>query len=266
MSDTVNPALHETFFWLAAGLIPLIFCFFREKINRFFLLAAAHVLVVIAVKFLFSASGYTNVYVLAAAGYVVYSFVIRLKGADFQDISMPLAVAVGICAVSLFFLKYIWQGVSFETPVIITFISVFGLSMLNIYIERYINFLAVNKSSSGHIPAKEIFRSGLFMAALCVLLMMAVLLITSGIGWLKAILDIIKSAAAIVLKFLLSLLKSDTGNAYLENSLQPITNSDFTEAAENTEPALIWEILTAAAFAAVAAALVYLLIKGLIRL
>lgn len=266
MSDTANPALHEALLWLAAGLLPLIFCFFREKINKFSLLAAAHVLAVIAVNILFSQSGYANVYVFAAICYVVYSFVIRFKGADFQDVSMPLTAAVGISAVSLFFLKYIWQGVSFETPVIIAFISVFGLSMLNIYLERYINFLAVNKSSSGHIPTGEIFRSGLFMAVLCVLLMMTVLLLTSGIGWLKAILNIVKTAAAALLKFLLSLIKSDTGNVYLEDSPKAVTNSDFFTAEESSEPALIWEILTAAAFIAVAIALIYLLIKGIKRL
>jgi hypothetical protein len=104
------------------------------------------------------------------------------------------------------------------------------------------------------------------MAVLCVLLMMTVLLLTSGIGWLKAILNIVKTAAAALLKFLLSLIKSDTGNVYLEDSPQAVTNSDFFTAEESSKPALIWEILTAAAFIAVAIALIYLLIKGIKRL
>jgi hypothetical protein len=251
--------------WLALGVIPLLFYFFRTKFKKFPVLFAAHIVVLVAVKLIFNDSLHVNIYMFATIVYIVNSIVLRLKTTDFQDNALFLPVAAGIDAASLFLLKYLLgenaagsQG--YEHTIIIVFIAVFGMSMLKTYLESYINFLIVNRSSTGHIPAREIFSSGFMLAVLCVLFMMIFLLLTSGIGWLKSILHLAGTAVAAVLRVIFALIGSDDGEINVDDAVEGISAADFATA-EESEPALIWQILTVVAFVAIVAVIVILLVK-----
>jgi hypothetical protein len=256
-----SPVVPDAFLWLFMGIIPILFYFFRTKIKTFPVLVLCHILTVVAVKAVLSNAEYTNVYMLAGIVYIVNSVALRLKTSDFQDLSFPMPVAVGISAASLFFLKYLWGGNWFEVKIIVAFIVVFGMSMLRTYLESYINFLIVNRSSTGHIPAKEIFTSGLFMAVLSAILMMLLMILTSGIGWLSTILGSVGAVVSAILRVLFSLMGTGESDIYVDDTQKDFSVSGIDPA--DSEPAMIWQILTVIAFIAIAFMFLYLLIMGI---
>lgn len=245
------------FLWLLTGFIPLAFYLFRIKINNFIVLLISHFAVILAVRFLFLNAEGRSFYVLAAVAYAVYSIIVRMKSADFQDSRLPTTIAGGIAVLALVFLRYVLENNYFEMKIILTFIVSFGLSLLVTYLESYINFLIVNRSSTGHIPAREMFFSGSFMAVVCVLFMMALLLLTSGIGWFQVVVKGIRFITAAVLKFVLSIAGNETGEIYVDDT--HIEGAGLPDIYEAEEPALIWQILMMLAVIALAAVIVYLL-------
>lgn len=245
------------YLWLLIGPVSFAFYFLRVNIKNFFVLLAAHMAVIWAVSFLFSGVGGASFYCLACVGYGIYSFILRMRSLDFQDGRIPMPLAAGIAAFSFYFINYILSDIDLELPIIMAFILSFGLSLLVTYLESYINFLIVNRSSTGHIPAREIFFSGSFMAVICVLLMMLLLLSTSGIGWLQVILSGIGRVVSAVLRVIFSLIGPDEHGIYVDDS--HIDSGTVTEIQQG-EPALIWNILTVLATIALAAAAVWMAI------
>lgn len=245
-----------TFFWLIMGLVPIAFYLLRIKINSFFILLAAHLAVILAVRFIFSNFMGTSIYVAASCVYAVYSVIVRMRSMDFQDSRLPMAVAAGIAVIVLLFFKYAWAADYYDMKIAVTFIISFGLSLLVTYLENYINFLIVNRSSTGHIPAKEIFFSGSFMAIICVLFMMLLLLLTSGIGWLQIILKNIGSVVSAILRVIFSMIGPDERGIFVDDT--NVDSGVIPEIQEPGEPALIWRLLTIIATIAIAALAVYL--------
>lgn len=247
------------YLWLIIGLVPIVFYLFRIKLNNFLVLMLAHLAIIVAVRFIFSNVGGMSFYVMACAVYAIYSIIVRMRSTDFQDGRLPMTVVAGIAAAALFFLRYVWTDGSFEMQITITFIISFGLSLLVTYMESYINFLIVNRSSTGHIPAREIFLSGSFMAVVCVLLMMLLLLFTSGIGWLQVILKGIGGVVSAVLRVIFSMIGPDERGIFVDDT--HIDGGAMPQIQEMEEPALIWRILTVAAMITLAIAAVYLFFR-----
>jgi len=246
------------YLWPALGIVPIVFYVLRVKIKNFFILFAAHLAVVLAVRCIFSTVGGASFYVSASLVYAFYSIIIRMRSIDFQDSRLHIAISAGIAAFSLFFLRHVWTGGNLEMQIIITFIVSFGLSLLVTYLENYINFLIVNRSTTGHIPAKEIFFSGSFMAIICVLLMVLLLLFTSGIGWLRVILKNIMRIVSAILRGIFLLIGPGESEIYVDDT--HIEGGAMPDIQEAGEPALFWRILTVFAMIALSVAMVCLLI------
>lgn len=247
---------NTVFCWLMAGLVPLAFYLLRIRINNFFILLVSHLAVILAVRFIFSASGGTFVFAAASFAYAFYSFIVRMRSMDFQDGRLPMAVAAGIAVIALLFLKYAWNTDYYDMKIAVTFIISFGLSLLVTYLENYTNFLIVNRSTTGHIPAREIFFSGSFMAVACVLFMMLLLLLTSGIGWLQVILKNTGSVVSAILRVIFSMIGPDESGIYVDDT--HTDNGVMPEIQEPGEPAFIWKLLTVIAAIAISVLAVYL--------
>lgn len=244
------------YLWLTTGVVPIVFYLLRIKINNFFIFISAHFAVILAVRFIFSNFEGASVYVIASFAYAVYSIIIRMRSMDFQDSRLPMAVAAGIAVIALFFLRYAWAVDNYDMQISRTFIISFGLSLLVTYLENYINFLIVNRSSTGHIPAKEIFFSGSFMSVACAIFMMLLLFLTSGIGWLQIILKGIGRVVSNILRAIFSMIGPDERGIFVDDT--HVDGGVMPKIQEMGEPALIWKLLTILATAALAVLTVYL--------
>ncbi|MCD7835120.1 MAG: DUF4129 domain-containing protein, partial [Lachnospiraceae bacterium] len=154
---------------------------------------------------------------------------------------------------------YIYTDGSFDLQITVSFIITFALSLLVTYLESYINFIIVNRSSAGHIPAAEIFMSGSFMAVGCVVMFVLVLLATSGIGWLQTILKGAGSVVAAVLRIIFSMIGTDESSDFVDDT--HVEGGMASDIIYDSEPALIWEILTVISVIFIAAAFIYLLFR-----
>lgn len=256
--DEPNPLL-----WLCLGLVPFVFYFFRLWFQRFVLFCLAHFAVLVLLYFVLPCGSTASkvLYVLFAAGYVVYSFMLRLNSSDFQDGRFLMPVAVALSAVSFYLLHY--QGYyEWDNYYISVLIAVFGMYFLSSYLESYMNFLLVNESSTGHIPEKEIFTSGSLMAFFYVAFAMVVLFATSHIGWLRTLLHVIKELLFMILRFLFSLFpESHPDIPEIEESQQ--MSGEVMELPPPEEPFFLWQLLEVIAVIAILAGMMYALYRFL---
>lgn len=258
--DVPDPLL-----WMAVGIVPALFFFFRAKLRKFWQLFVSHGAVAalwsVAFVCLLPASGW--VYTFAVCFYTVTSLVFRLKSEELQEDAVNVPTAVGISVVSLFILHS--QGFqAWDDLYPAALIAVLAMRFLIVYLERYLHFLEVNENSTGHLPEKEIFFSGIRMVVLFVLFSVLVLflVLASDFGWLKSILDGLRYALIYLLRKLFSGSEhSEPEFAAPDAAGQP--GNDFMGLPDAGEPFFLWDILEVAAKAAVLIGAVWLFVKFL---
>lgn len=161
--------------WTICSLLPLAFFILRLKVKsvtRFFILqpVAALPLLAAATTILLS-NGYLYhtgrlICIVCAVCYMLYSTLLYLKKKEPFTGPMQLSLGVAISAGCMFF-EAITSGAD---PAVVMGYRIFpliisvGLYFIIIYIQRYIDFLNVNKSSAGYLPATEMFHSGFGLA------------------------------------------------------------------------------------------------------
>ncbi|MCM1045956.1 MAG: hypothetical protein NC417_10640 [Candidatus Gastranaerophilales bacterium] len=251
--------------WLEVGVLAFLFLLFRMKIKQFWLLLLCHVLAAVLAGNLlfFQAPSSGSIYVIAVACYVIYSIVHRLRSEEAEDGRLGMPFAVGVSAVSLFLQNY--QGYTqWNNWHIWILITVFAMYFASSYLERYLEFLTVNEGTTGHIPEKEIFSSGSRLMLIYVFFTVLVLFLTSSFGWLKTILNVLEEIFFAIMRFLLSGLK---GNEEIVISKGPEASGGgdmfFMEPGETS---LVWEILEVVAVIALVAAVLYGIIRLMLRL
>ncbi len=255
-------------FWLPLGLIPLFFYIVRRRVTKFvpFVLLHASVLVILfavpledmLVKFLCMAGG---------TGYAIYSFYLKIKDeGTLSDRGCSAPVLVGIPA-ALLFLQHVQKAHQWDSYYYIPLIISLGLFFLVHYISKYLNFLVVNESSASHIPAREIFRSGMGLALGYTLFGVLVLTLTSHLEWLAAAWNAVKRGFTAILRFLLGLIPDSSAS-------QEIIREEAAQGQqgmpEQLLPAgksgLFWVILEYIAEGAVIIGITAAIIWGLVKL
>mgnify|MGYP002437805239 FL=1 len=135
----------------------------------------------------------------------------------------------------------------------------FGLYCLEYYMEHYLYFLQVNDSSTGHMPAGEIFRSGMGLTCIYTGVGVVVMLLVSHMEWLAG-------AGAYVKRFLQWLFsflpQSETTIAEEETREQVQENVNMLEqlGLEEGKRSIIWVVLEGIVMIAGAIALVVLVV------
>ena len=135
----------------------------------------------------------------------------------------------------------------------------FGLYCLEYYMEHYLYFLQVNDSSTGHMPAGEIFRSGMGLTCIYTGVGVVVMLLVSHVEWLAGAGAYVKR----FLQWLFSLLpQSETTIAEEETREQVQENVNMLEqlGLEEGKSSIIWEVLERIVMIAGAIALVVLVV------
>lgn len=226
--------------WILCSLAPFVFFFVRRYTNGFLMLALSHAGMWICFWLLPS----PNLIMKAALQvfltcYLIYSLFLRIARRDRLDGSMHPGMTLGITAAALMLLHYHGQK-RWDIYYVITLILCMGLHFLHYYLEQYLRFLVVNDSSAGHIPEKEIFRSGIGLAALYTAAGMVILLLTADIGWLGKIAGFFK----MLLVWLLKLLPRGFGEDDVSETPQKAAaERGFTPPLENQEPFWLWELM-----------------------
>ena len=192
------------FSWALCSLFPMVFYLLRCKMKRLIPLVLAHLLAAsLAVLIPTHIPAARTGYVLCVLGYMIYSLTLRLKHTEIYSGPVHLPVGVGIGVVSILFVHYI-EISTWDHFYVLGLIAGIALSYITSYINLYTDFLILNKSSAGVLPAAEMFRSGMGLVLGYTLFGAVVLFVTSRFAWLAGILEPIKALLLRLLRFLLS--------------------------------------------------------------
>lgn len=231
-------------FWFFCGLFPPVFFLLRCKVKRLIPLVVLH-LAVVAAAVLAPFPFLLNrvIWILCAAGYALYSLVLRLKNDSLYTGCVQLPVAVGVSALSALLQRY--QGTpGWDNYYLLPLIGGIALYFIIYYIDHYLNFLAMNDSSAGFLPAREMFHSGMGLVLGYTALGTLLLLLGSQFEWLAGILEPMKALFLRFLRFLFS--RHNGGEPEPEIPMEePVANEGMggMPLPEGGEPFWLWTIL-----------------------
>lgn len=241
MTDVGDPGLP---LWFFCGLLPPAFFILRCKVKKLIPFVFLHLVIVAAVALIpFSFLLNRVICIFCAAGYAVHSLVQRLKHDSLYTDVIQLPVAVALSAISALLQRY--QGTrGWDNYYLIPLIGGIALYFIIYYIEHYLDFLAMNDSSAGFLPAKEMFHSGMGLVLVYTVLGTIVLLLGSQFEWLAGILEPVKNLFLRFLRFLFS----RQGSTEPEPEI-PVEESVATDSMggmplpEGGEPFWLWTVL-----------------------
>lgn len=254
--------------WLFYGLIPVFFFFIRRYTNAFYIMALSHI-VCLALFFSlpFPSLAAKAMFCLYGVGLFINSFIIRLRTEERLDEPISPPAAVGIIAVSLFVLHY-QDRPEFD----VYFIAIASIYFIGYYIrcylQHYLYFAAVNANSTGYIPYREIFASGIRLTCIFSFFAGILLVLFSDIGWLSALAGQLKNAVIWlrehgVFAWLASLFDKEYEPLPQGNNAEQLSSGFMP--LEPGEPGLFWVILEKAAMTVFPIAIMCLLCFALFR-
>lgn len=204
--------------------------------------------------------------ILCALGYLLNSHVLRLKHDEVFSYGLHLPTGVGIAAFSVFFIHYL-EVRDWDNYYITALIAAIALYFIIYYIEHYLDFLSLNESSTGFLPAEEMFHSGMGLVLVYTMLGIGILFLSSQFAWLSGILQPLKALLISFLRFLFSG-ESESGEEIeipIIEELQQDNREEMT-LPEAGEPFWLWKVLEAIAIVAFVAALCAVVVLALVKL
>lgn len=243
--------------WAVCSLVPLLFFVFRCKIRYLIPLVLAHAAVAV-LAFLVPGLPIADRVVCAvcAVGYVLYSLILRLKQDSLYSGGFGMPFGVGLSAAAILLQHY--QGVrEWEKYYYFSLIAAFLLYFVIYYMDHYLEFLSMNKSSTGFLPAVEMFRSGMGLVLAYTLLGAGLLVFSIQFEWLAGILRPLKELLLRFLRFLFSRTPAPEAEEIPmmeEQPRQSMGDLGLPEPAE--EPFWLWDVLEAVVIVVLGCAIV----------
>ena len=253
--------------WGICGLLAVLYLFLRERVKRFIMFLLLHI--GLAALFLLLPAQTIVERILCAAcgvGYLIQSMMKRLRQEDERASGFSPVVAVVVCVVAILFQHY--QGrMDWDFYYALTLVSVFAMYLISGYIQQYLNFLTVNKSSAGYMPAAEMFRSGMASVVLYAVFGAIVLLLLTGFEWVESLWTRIKNGLLALIRFLFSLFPHEqpVDDEVVILPAQSAAENDLSGLLEPTEPFWLWQILEVVAVIAFASFAAYVVVKAVIK-
>lgn len=274
--DLTPPVRPSLTLWILCGFLLTFFYLARCRAKNFISFIGVHIAVIAFVFLLCKSSAWiplsivqplqngVNSFMLLATfvGFTGYSMYLRFHESTDSEI-MPMPFAVGAAAIALFLQHY--QGFEeWDAYYSFPLILVFALYFLHYYIKEYLNFLIVNSSSTGVLPEKEIFHSGIRLAGTYTLIGAFILLITSQVAWLKEFLSVLKQIIYNIIRFIFSHFpqKESEAEVYVDEKQ---TSSGLAMLPEGGESSIIWDILAVVAIIGLAILLLYAIYKAVLK-
>ncbi len=225
--------------WWLCSLVPFVFYLIRCRVEGFFFTLVFHVACIAAVWVIpLEDTRQMAVARIMLVVYMLLSFRIRLRGGEQEDKGIFPPVGVGIVAVAMYVTHNQGQK-TWDSYYVLSLVAFLGINFLIFYLDRFLRFLVVN-SSAGHIPAREMLRSGMRQAGLYTAVGVVILLSVSGMGWLSGV----EAQLRAWLIALLKLLFAGKGEKEPEPIVEePLPMSKLPPALEEGETAAFWVIL-----------------------
>lgn len=201
--------------------------------------------------------------------YAVISMRIRYRENPAQDEFLsPLGVVVVIGALTL--LENLYTKNGWEMYYLTIAILYFGLYFINYYLSQYLFLRTVNKSSTGVIPERAIFSSGVRQTMMFSLGSMAILFLMANIEWVAYLWSWIWKGIKALLRVLISLLPGEEAPEETEEEAVPEQGDsivpDLGDEAGNELLEMIWKVLEQIAIVVVVVAAVALAVILTIRI
>lgn len=198
LSDITKTGTPNPLYWLLSGGIPFLFYFARTRLKFLWMILLHMAVIGIYIMLPSENLAIKLIQVSVALVYIIYSIALWAKERERKDGKVLPLLMVGISVLTMYLLHH-QNHSEWDSAVIISLIAVIGLYFLNYYVEQYQNFLTVNQSSAGHIPAREMFRSGIGLVTGYTGIGIILLIFVSNVDWLLAILNV----GRVVLSFLI---------------------------------------------------------------
>lgn len=251
--------------WALCSVLPFLFFLARRYLHGFLAFTAAHAAGIAAAAVLpVQGTAQRIVFCAVCAAYCVHSYSLRLRTSDWEERTAHPGVAVGITAAAVLLWNYQGTG-GWDSYYILSITVYMGFYFIHCYIVHYLRFLQVNSSSTGYIPAGDIFRSGLGLAAGYAAVNILIVLASANVEWLYRLLYPFKQAIFWLLGLLFSKMESGEQG-------QPAPGPDLPQ---NLEPDIavpsgeafwLWEVLEKIVVAIFAALIACAAVYGAVRL
>ena len=249
--------------WMTLLGIPLYLYITRKKVQNFFLFFFVQLLPVAVACMISAPIGIKLIALCMTVFYVISSIKIRLAEIPQEVVFMPvvsIAIFGGTHIIEEFFLKNGWGYYYF----FLTFLYVIAY-FFYYFLERYLNFVLVNKNSASNIPEAEIFRSGMKQTGVYVACGVAIMLLCVNVEWLSYIIRLVGRGLLAVIRFFVSFLVQDTVKPETTQQAQG-NRGDMAGFLEKGEAHPFWifleKVLMAAVFVGIIAAIIVGLVKG----
>lgn len=253
--------------WALCGLFPLLFYLVRFRFRGFFASLIPHLAAAAPIPFcvyLWAGSNTFIVCVGCAVGYMVHSFWICLF--EEKPYTAPFHPIAGIflAAASVILLRY--QEISgWDLFFVVPLVWALALYAMTLYIRKYLEFLSVNESSAGHLPARDMFRSGFSLSSLFVVACAVLLLLIVNIGNYDSIFTGLKERGYYFLKDRFSIRQEQTERPPMSEAQMPgMENPPQIEQKEDS--GLVWQILETVLYIIIAFALALCLVIILLQM
>ena len=263
--------------WMICSLLPLVFFILRLKIRslaRFFIMhSVTAVLFVVAATTVLLSNGYLFrlgrlICIVCAVCYIFYSTLLYLKKRDPFTAPLQLSLGVAIAAGCMFF-ELMISGVD---PTVVMLYRIFtlvisiGLYFVIIYIQRYIDFLNVNKSSAGYIPATEMFHSGFGLAIGYTVVGIILITVFASGPWIGRLGVFLINILEKFSKWLIMKFKSSSAGDEIPIDEEFSTMPDQLPGFKINDTFWLWAVLEYVFIFAALTAVLVLFVRGLIKL
>lgn len=252
--------------WGICGLLAVAYLFLRERVKRFILFLFLHMgLAALLLLLPVRTRVERTLCVACGVGYLIQSMMKRFRQEDDKASGFSPVVVVVVFVVAILFQHY--QGrADWDFYYVLTLVSVLAMYLISSYIQQYLNFLTVNKSSVGYMPASEMFRSGMGLVVLYAVFGAIVLLLFTSFDWLESLWNGIKNGLLRLIRFLLSLFPQEQPvEEVVIPTLQPTAEGDFSALPEPSEPFWLWQILEVVATIVFACAFVCVVALAVVK-
>lgn len=252
------------FLWTAMFAYPAGYYFVRRKVKKLIPFLLIHMLTPLFVLLVPVAWLLRAVMGVMAITYSIVSAKIRYREEPADDIFLPpLGAGIFMGAVTLVENLYSKRG--WEQCYLIIAILYFGLYFVEYFLDQYLFFRTVNKSSTGVIPEKAIFSAGAKQTLFFSVGSMVILLLAANFGWVAYVWSWIWKVIYVIMRFLVSLLPQGEGTESTQGTEAPGQGDsgmpDFGDEQTNEFLRILWEIIDKLLIAAVIVGSVVLLVK-----
>lgn len=247
--------------WMLCSFLPFLLYFVRIKIEPVFLFLVCHILSG-GLFWMLPVEGSQQFFLrLMIVGYLLRSAHLRIRSNSQREAGMLPGFAVGLIVALLAFVHH-QQSSSWDHYFVLITITYLGLYFIQNFLQHYLHFLTVNESSAGHIPAKEMLRSGMKNAFLFTGAGVLFLLLISGLASLSRGGGALRSLLLWLLRKLFSLLRLE--NPEEEPVMEPPeVDVELPDPVQGVEPSMFWVILQRIVLAVMAVVLFCAVIVGI---